>query len=357
MSNKQLLPSLISSFVTDGVLGTDEALALKRMEVYRTENYQNPPEQIAADLYLFMEPDAKQWVAKLGGSANGNEVGDTNPSFNVLEQLKPEYRQKAIDGISSYCDKVKTKPIAVTSFLPQISQPRESKFDAVDEALTALMCMSLSLAERFNRRPTLQLVAGSMIEKFRLKEPTDAHDGKYIIENGDFDKACDLVFQRIADCLERIELDNKSELRIAFEQEPGPLFLVQDAKTIEDFVSKINSCEHKIIRDCVGLNLDIAHWWLSPDISIEWYKSNPAIRECVFHSHISGHSHRGHFGDKSLKDVKDPLVEREFKEWLKLLRDESPNLSGYVSVEHEAAKDPRSVVASVQTLINWLGEI
>jgi sugar phosphate isomerase/epimerase len=105
----------------------------------------------------------------------------------------------------------------------------------------------------------------------------------------------------------------------------------------------------------VGINLDVAHWWMA-GIQRSDVRSNRSLLPKVFHSHISGHSRKGHFGDISLASL-SPGDKSEFRRWLELLRDEATQFSGFVAVEYEAAPSPKLVSESLNELSSWLRDL
>jgi sugar phosphate isomerase/epimerase len=145
------------------------------------------------------------------------------------------------------------------------------------------------------------------------------------------------------------ELDQTgpSNLVIAIEMEPGPLYSLADGGDIEDFASEIKDyCEGQPeLGRRIGLNLDIAHWGFLAKLSPDWVRERPQVFKRVVHAHVSDHASGGHFGDVVPLRLHE---ENEFADWLTLLeeidaaksngnQDEStPPFSGIISGELEA---------------------
>ena len=169
------------------------------------------------------------------------------------------------------------------------------------------------------------------------------------------------------------------QLRIAFELEPGPLYLLDGPISVVRFCHLIDRHADPAIRKHIGFNLDVAHWWLKNikpsflDQPLKYLeaeipsakddpifkKDPPRIRERIFHSHISGHSRRAHFGDISLTMLSES-DRQSYIEWLSALdalsKDEGSEFSGYVSLEFEAARSRSCVVDSVCELFRMVDE-
>ena len=176
------------------------------------------------------------------------------------------------------------------------------------------------------------------------------------------------------------ELATVHSLRIAFEMEPGPLYLLDGPRSLLRFCHLIESHTSPLVRKCVGFNLDIAHWWLkniTPDFLDQPYQfldrrspnnepsvtafghAAPNLKNRIFHSHISGHSRRAHFGYISLTR----MVEEDkqlYCQWLtkliELVQQDGSRFSSYVSLEYEAARNLQCVIESADELVNLLAQ-
>ncbi len=88
-------------------------------------------------------------------------------------------------------------------------------------------------------------------------------------------------------------------------------------------------------------------------------KPAPDIRSRIFHSHVSGHSRRAHFGDISLAMLSDD-GRSDYIQWLskigQLADDVDNKFSGYVSLEFEAARSRDRVVDSACELFRMMDE-
>ena len=315
--------------------------------------------KVGADLYLFMEPDISSWLTKKGKSRKS--------AFKILSQ----HQEPSI--IRSISDRLRERfecPVAITSFIPEIASKPKAK-DPADVALENLMRFALEIS-RGKREPLLQLVAGSIIEQVKF----DPKSEELVAVQCEPTVIYSRILSRIHRCYKRLskeDYSNLSKLKLAFELEPGPLHVLRNLETLDQFVQAAQAYDCPFISSNVGLNLDLAHWYLAED-DLGGRSLTPQvllqaeyrhIRERIFHSHISGHSELGHFGDKPLTDI-SPAMRSAFTAWLEFLRDEAPRFSGYVSLEFEMApyvmapkQDPRyeQVQTSLLHLYEWLSQI
>ncbi|MEM9368725.1 MAG: TIM barrel protein, partial [Planctomycetota bacterium] len=172
---------------------------------------------------------------------------------------------------------------------------------------------------------------------------------------GSEDDLMETVLERLSIAMNDLSVDGSdlSGLRLALELEPGPIYLLRNQETLEKLAAKIDSYDCQLVRSYVGFNLDVAHWWLADKITAKWLDEDASeqLRSRIYHSHISGHSHRGHFGDYSLARIPSGQAV-DFRGWLRAITRLST--VDHVSLEYEAAPSQRDVVESVQALNRWL---
>ena len=246
--------------------------------------------------------------------------------------------------------------MAITSFIPAVcSDFKIGDDDLGTKAITALIKFAIQFSELANHPMVLQLVSGSAIRSVDFKAGAKI---KFRVNTIDQDVAYQHTLDRLAFCFDQVAPANLKRLRIAMELEPGPLFLLRDRETLTDFCDAVDDHPSQAVRERVGLNLDIAHWCLA-DITTEWIQDKPTIKSKIFHSHISGHSRRGHFGDFSLEQLDDEL-KKDYKQWLRFLAkdlDALKGFSGTTSVEYEVSKNTDMVSESVEELVRWIDEM
>jgi hypothetical protein len=104
----------------------------------------------------------------------------------------------------------------------------------------------------------------------------------------------------------------------------------------------------------IGLNLDIAHWFMAGITPDMVYKCN-AVRKRIIHGHISDHGN-GHFSDVALSRIHKDL--EHFQVWVDLLSSvaqdprepDYPKYWGGLALELEACKNQDLVVESIEVL-------
>jgi hypothetical protein len=350
-----LKPSLITSYKLSGILGpstpdTDEFIAFFDPSSNTMD--------IGADLYLMMEADVHKWCDYWG-----------MPRLAAVEFLA-----KLDDRMEEFCESLKSKlmtigveVVSATSFVPEISNKRQQSDENYaktnwGKALTTIFRLA-NFFQSHRDQTVVQMVAGSVLDQFRVGK----RDGgqRFSVSTRARTSLISLVLDRLSQCMNAAK--NKGvdtdRLRIALELEPGPLYLLQNKDSLEEFSKAIDDHECPLVKKCVGFNLDIAHWWLCRTLKNEDDVPDD-IRKKIYGGHIAGHSPRGHFGDYGLtnlvKRAKNDLIAQEqlnsYLEWLRFLADETktPNAAGHVSLEFEAAKPQENVTSSLKLLKEWI---
>ncbi len=363
--------SLISSFAPAGMFSSNEFELIKEAV---GESFQG--KQITLDAYIFMESDSGFLSNEFG---NGRQMS----AFQFLEELRG---QNLSDVVEQLITRNKCHPpIALTSFLPEISQHVDAENEKrILDAVVGLFRIAIQIGVETGQTPVVQMVAGNMLD--RVESLGDSSTNKFCIVSADENSSYHMVLHRLSACFKSLsdEFENQPEyllsldkLRIAFELEPGPLYLLDGPMSIVRFCQLIENHENPAIQKHIGFNLDIAHWWLK-NIRPEFIEGplkylateypngiddeifrypEPLLKNRIFHSHISGHSRRAHFGDISLS-----MMAEEDKQlyiaWLsklvELSQTEGTEFSGYVSLEFEAARSRSCVVDSTLELLNLL---
>ena len=352
---RALKPSLITSFNMSGMLGPYQPEA---NDFIAFVNPASNKVDIGADLYLMMESDVRKWCEYWGI--------EQLAAVDFLAQLEGRMND-FLEQLKTKLDTVGIKVVSATSFVPEISNMNDRANDdytrtSWGKALIAIFQIANSL-QSHRDQTVVQMVAGSVLDQFRVAKRDGA--SRFSVSTRERTSLITLVLNRLSQCLEAAHEKgvDTDRLRIALELEPGPLYLLQNRKSLEEFSRAIDNHRCGLVKKCVGFNLDIAHWWLCRDLNTQDDVALD-VRQKIFGGHIAGHSPRGHFGDLSLtKLVARARLDRFAKEqleayqmWLRFLADESgtPNAVGHVSLELEAAKPNEDVSSSLQLLREWV---
>ena len=348
-TSTDLQVSLISSYATSGIWG-DRSF---REFTDQLDETRLGDRTVSPDLYLFMEPDVQYWLKQFGYTDN-----QRMSAIQFLADLSDENIQAIVTSMETNLDSV--QPIAITTFLPEISLSYETKrAELVDRAILRLLKIAVAIGQKFGKTPVVQMVAGSVIDRIRSQfSSSKKREEFYVLKT--HERECFVrILDRLSWCFGKLNSEpseNFDQLKVAFELEPGPLYLLDGPKSIVRFCDLIedHACPH--VKQKVGFNLDIAHWWLK-NISPEFLDEYPRVQKRIFHSHIAGHSKRAHFGDISLTEMLT-VDKPAYSKWLKALSKlpSEDGFSGYVSVEFEAARNSEAVLDSVNELFRLLDE-
>ena len=355
---RRLTPSLITSYSLRGILGPTTASddALRPFREARDHKI-----RIGADIYLMMESDVTPWCK--------HWAQERSPAVEFMANMTDSQLDQFCAHVTEVMRRQGSQPVAATSFIAEISNkmpdPRPDKF--VETFWGKSICTLIRMADRLQAeqpKTVIQIVVGSVIDLFDVEG--EAESRRFTVSSRDRDDLTSVTLDRLAACLAKVVSEHgirSDRIRIAMELEPGPLFLLRDLASLERFASAIERHPSPLVRDCVGFNLDVAHWWLCRDIRPDNDLSE-SIRSRIFGAHISGHSSRGHLGDWGLDKLEARAQcggmaksQRDaYLAWLKFLADENrtPNASNHVSIELEAASPDEDVFASIRTLEEWL---
>lgn len=358
---RRLSPSLITSYSLRGILGPTAASDDALRPFFDARERQIP---IGADIYLMMESDVTPWCRHWGR--------ERTPAVEFMAKMTDSQLDEFCVHVTEKMRQQGTQPVAATSFIAEISNKRPdlSPDDFVKTVWGKSICTLIRIADRLQAdRPAavIQIVVGSVIDQFIVDDRSEIPH--FTVSSRNRDDLTGVVLERLAACLSKVVDEHAirpDRIRIAMELEPGPLFLLRDLASLERFASAIGNHPSNLVRECVGFNLDVAHWWLCRDIRPDSDLSE-SIRSRIYGAHISGHSSRGHLGDWGLHKLearaREGGVARSQRDaylaWLRFLTDENrtPNASNYVSIELEAASPDEDILASIRTLDEWLHRV
>jgi hypothetical protein len=328
---------------------------------------------IDVDLYLMMQNDALAWAHRFHIEPVPKTAFEFfawigrvhNPKFYWAQIAETAYKNALRAG---------SKIVATTSFFPEVNAGPGSKLgEDAPYVFASLMGIALEIAELqsvhmgFERVPTIQSVAGSVVTSFQhhvdLLLDKAGHPALHAKRDSDSRLIQNLLgnVRRALEILGRLpegySKKQITQIRIPWELEPGNLYVFRDyhdsLKSFEIEIGDLNKVPADV-RRCMAYNLDIPHWCLCENESSDAeFAFTQSIQDRICHAHISGHSERGHFGDFSLKRI-TTHQQKQFKRWMKFLG--SLKNCPYISLEFEAAKRMKDVRESVETLIEWLQE-
>lgn len=355
---RRLTPSLITSYSLSGILGpttaSDEALRSFR----EARDHKLP---IGADIYLMMESDVTPWCKHWGL--------ERSPAVEFMANMTDSQLDAFCAHVTELMRRHGAQPVAATSFIAEISNKRPdlNPDGFVNTVWGKSICTLIRMADRLQAEQpatVIQIVVGSVIDQFIVDDRSKVP--RFTVSSRDRDDLMSVTLNRLAACLAKVVNGHgirSDRIRIAMELEPGPLFLLRNLASLERFASAIERHPSPLVRECVGFNLDVAHWWLCRDIRPDSDLPG-SIRSRIFGAHISGHSSRGHLGDWGLDKLEARAQgggvaksQRDaYLDWLRFLADENrtPNASNFVSIELEAASPDEDVFASIRTLEAWL---
>lgn len=350
--SQALQPALISSFDPRGFLAATNTDTSSSVKLFR-QIIEHTGVPIAAEIYVLMESDVR---------ASGATVNERD-ACGYLASLSRDEVATLADRVFACFERHAIKIVSCATFLPEIShgdtRRRARSLAAVTNTLR--FADRLSALQDSPKAVVVELVCGSITEPVVYAENLPGKEGSLEVpilhEN-----TVPILLDGLAEAIHCQDL--KREPQIALELEPGPLFVLRNDTTLRGLSDAIKKHQDPMVKQCVGLNADLAHWWIAGDIDFESESIKDAngrdyFFDLIKHAHISGHHRSGHFGDFGLQHL-DSTAADKMKLWLRCLAaslDKAPGYSGYVSVELEAAFSEEEVINSVKTLISWLGEL
>ena len=349
--------TVITSF-----LSTSNLLSFREVKSWE----EHPGVQL--ELYTWMQPEIDHLLKHESlitpqGPLNAVEFMAYMSSFRSDDLAK-----KLDDQWKAYIDRI----VGLATFIPEISGAADTdESNIARNAITFLGKFALAIRKKQEERiksnfqscrlQTVELVTGSKITGVYQKRIKGSRYPELIAKtarNRD-------VRRRVLENIEEGLLDQnlRKELKkygISFllELEPGPLFALRDRSTLEAFCKAIDTKD--VFRPdredgiSLGVNLDVSHFIMA-NISPEWLYNSKNIFNRIGHVHMSGHDQRGHFGDRKLTEEDRTKLEPWMDLVCALFAREKPKIpySGNVSIEFEAARDPKEVKATWSLLKNW----
>lgn len=298
-----------------------------------------------AELYTFMHEDGKSFFPRTLGGAGfptremGSMCQDLREIRRIAEELANKFKEAGVTIV------------AFASFIAELTGEGAGA-ETAQNAYLFLVRLARELQKLEHPVKTIELVGGSLIDGVwpaRIKLPKGT-DLTYVANILSPRKAITRLLKRLKPiALEALKCDGYTardgalrttdKITLAVEMEPGPLFTLAGEGQLRTFASAVEA--DKLLRQVVGLNLDLPHWALLARLSVEDARRDPLF-ERIVHAHLSDHG-RGHFGDNVLEVVHQNSV---FEPWIGLLKernllppsDKYPAFSGYVSLELEACK-------------------
>lgn len=371
--------SLISSFTPRGI----RAAAAQWPDIKDLPCQENSPHPIACELYAFMQEDVEGrdavFMEPIAGKASTTSL---LPTSALVAMANCEPKSDAIDHVAkqifSHFRERRIKVCAIATFLPEIVAGRRLRqAENVVAALRFLIQVAVHISGMQNHPiKTIELVCGSRMAGIwpAVKLCGDGNDQS--VDGGVNLHQCDFVanrmepneaMNRLLEILREVAQEaHEYQLSFALELEPGPMYVLNNLDAVHTLFKAI-LCD-PMLRPCVGMNLDIAHWMmLGPSMTDLNREIIPGVRvrDTIIHAHISGHHPKGHLGDCDLLSHRDAT---EIMTWLQLLKElmsetelrQKQNLapySGFVSLEYEVAKNLDRVKTSLSALNDLLKKL
>jgi hypothetical protein len=352
-------PSLLSSYCAHGLSMPDSC---EWIGPYNPANYPGSAENedqistVPAEVYLFMETEAKYWCDRFG-------IPDCKTAVDFLNMINDDQTKEITLQIIENLDKVQSKAVVIASFVPEIARspdPTTGRCAGVN-AVRRLIKFAEMFQEHGHSVHTLELVAGSRIQGIeahlrsrRVSEIT------FFVDVLDDEITRPRLIENLVKSLKG--LDDTQEIFLALELEPGHYSNLRNWSTAMMIGDSIQGNPHLQTR--VGFNLDVGHWCVAGierELLAHGRPLHP-VRSRILHAHVSAIHPCAHFGDIPLSDVSD-MEFRELCAWLRLLRQilanpgglpGDPPFSGYASLELEAVLSEQLVEESYYLLNQWI---
>jgi hypothetical protein len=349
--------SLITSISVNGI---DEALVNwpKDLRTKRLAKY--------ADLYAFMQSDTNSFLN--GNLPAGEERKDAVAAMARLAEMPAAIRKVAESISTKFLLEKRVRLVAMATFIPEITSGNIALAKQAISACLFLIRLAKSLQALGHPMSTIQMVAGSLIDgvwpALNFAEvPAQPAFGANLVHP---EKALNRLIRRLKPVAREImqsangKTRGKHPLQLAFELEPGPLYVLGTIESVRRFCEKL---EHDpILSPVVGLNIDIHHWGFVAGIRADDLREARIFNRIV-HGHVSDHG-RGLFSSGVINSIHG---KEDYLPWLNLLADRSaanrrglkdyPKFSRFVSVELEASKSRGMVETSCQGLDNYLTDL
>jgi hypothetical protein len=318
------------------------------------------PENVSIELYSFMQSDSEPIGKSLG----------LPPPFTAVDVLasldeRSDLVSQTCELISKNANQVGVHVVGIATYIPEISAEIGLKSSAAAvQALRAVGRISLELSRLGHPVRTIEVVAGSRIDtvSYQVRDGNKDQLSAVILSDA---IAIDRFVKALQAALTPLHSRLlESQISLAIELEPGPLFIVRDWTTLQLLCAAIDSSPEWMSK-LVGLNVDIPHWILAQDImkdaegrvmlqKVLTVDKVKQLSERIVHAHFSGHA-KGHFGDAPPLDVG---TMDEYLPWIRAVqevfrsRDSAVSLrpSKRISLELEAARDTQVLQRAIDQM-------
>lgn len=332
--------SLITSFAIKGI---ESAL----------ENWPDPQRVKYAELYAFVQKDLKFLCTRAGIQLPGVDLTAVEMMARLVETAGHDEYNTIAAGIAELFNRKQVQIRSIATFIPELLDSDVRKSNQGCKALRFLLRLSSHLNNYGQNIGTIELVGGTLANDIQWLGKRSAGDN--FITAGKRSHAH--IHLALFNSLFELGHDlSDSPVRLAFEMEPGPLFVFNDIQPLVDLVKEFENWEARgLPENRLGINLDIGHMLIAGRSVGEL---PPRVQRRIVHAHISDHS-KGHLSDAVVASVRSPEV---FQSWLRFLQErlaDSDGLkySGLVSVELECACCKTCVEKSVDTVFDILSQM
>ena len=308
MNPNSVLPGLITSY---SVTGAENDLNIWPDQCDHVEVYSFMKQRLPA--MKTPETTVVQYLA---------DLYDSNQTEIVVAEVLAQALGKKIVGFATFMPEL----TANTARLEDLENSQKALFILI-EAVRALQTEGHPIK-------TVEIVGGSKVQRiFR--------SGKdFVAERLSAKASIQALVARLKPLAEKAL--RPKPVFLSVEVEPGPLYSLSDANSVEKFCKAIDESGSESLKRCIGLNLDIPHWAFLSDLDLRWLLApeRKFIRDRIAHMHICDHA-KGHFADNIIGLFNDENV---FREWIKFANqikaeprgEDFPEFSGFISCEMEA---------------------
>lgn len=282
---------------------------LREVDIEQCERPANPgnlPERLECDPnggVLANGEDNRSLAGILGAT------GDSN--INLLLQ-RLDHRLTTIG------EPIKGGIAAFATYFPWISSLDEVRRAVAVSAVVQTMRLAFGAVEKgWMDQPIVEIVCGSVIESCDC----DACRSEKRVFVAKRDEKTARLINSLREIVNHLTLLFPSKpFALALELEPGPSYLLNSRNAVKAVIDEIRGDE--LLRNRVGLNLDIAHMRLA-NVRPKWLRENNLVSQIV-HAHICDHP-RMHTRDQPLGTWTSTYSGRQFGDYLDLLFERAKN--------------------------------
>jgi class 3 adenylate cyclase len=299
------------------------------------------------DLYVFQDDDPEL----LQGACEGPAPQTVTELVRRMDPVRAAaiVRQWLPDDVRIHCQVPYSPFRALATNFADISSPDEARRRSIRDVL--FKCAQLAAALGAT---CVEIVGGPSFRSKPSGEDIEIYAGTDIVQER-LDQL-KKTLRELDDSLDKANLP----VGIALELEPGPAYLLNSIKRIQDVVLGNGN---KYLKH-IGINVDIGHLLLlseqperqSPDNVPLSVLRSPDMMKRIMHFHISDHS-LSHFCDLELASFHPP---DKFIPWIELYLDTAsspicnPFFTNTIAIEMEASQSIDQALRSMQTLRTWL---